>query len=255
MSELGQVKSLTNFISTELYVVYGQQGSGKTTIGASAPEPILFINIRDSGLESAKTDNDDINAFITYTQPEDTMRYDNLIDELMKDNKYNSVVIDTFTQLQELEVDLRRKKSNRATITQQQWGDVSNAMKDRVVALKRLSEKKIVIVNCQERKDEGQTGEDYELIPEVYPALIPSVSTNLCSNARGVLHTTIVERDKEVKDKNGNTTTKKVQIYCVQPNGTGVYKGKIQKRKTIELPNLMPNFTFGKLFELLKEDK
>lgn len=244
MGQLDKVQKLSEFKSTELYVVYGQQGSGKTTISATAPEPILFINIRDSGLESAKDIDTDNNHFITYTEASELDLYDSLIDELMRDGNYASVVIDTFTQLQEMEVDSRRGKGK---MTQQSWGDVSNKMKDRVVALKRLSERKVVIVNCQERKDEGKDGEDFELIPEVYPSLIPSVSTNLCSNARGVLHTIIVE--KEIEDKNGKS--KKKHYYCVQPNGTGVYKGKIQKSKNVVLPDLIPNFTFAKLNELL----
>lgn len=247
MSELQKAKKLSEFESTELYVLYGQQGSGKTTVSATAPEPILFINIRDSGLESAKDSDTDVNTFITYTEPDDVGKYDKLIDELMDDDHYASVVVDTFSQLQELEVDFRRKKSGRGTMTQQMWGDVSNAMKDRVVALKKLSEKKVVVVNCQERKDEGQQGEDYELLPEVFPALIPSVSTNLCANARGVFHTIIIEKDKE--DANGNV--KKKFYYCVQPNGTGVYKGKIQKSKHVTLPDLIPNFTFEKFNKLL----
>jgi len=256
MSILERIKPLEQFEASELHVYYGPQGTGKTTISATYPQPILFIDVMDKGLDSAKDIDLKVNKFFSLDSNNPTQAlddYDELIEELFEAEEIKSISIDTITQLQDLEVKRLLIKSKRSFLTMQNWQEVSSKMKYRIDRLKILSTIKNVVVLAQERKDDPVDMGDIQLAPEIYPALSPSVSTSLCSNAKILFHTCIKEVEKTVKGKNGQPKTKKIEVYCVQTAGTDIYKGKIQKKKSVKIPVLIPNYSYDKLQELLKK--
>jgi len=114
--------------------IYGRSGTGKTTLAASWPKPILYLNIRDNGEESI-SDVEGIDV-VDIESSEDLLEQVLWLHKKASKGKlvYKTIVTDTMSQMQTMlveEMGATKKipKGKRAgdfgVLTRQDWGKIS----------------------------------------------------------------------------------------------------------------------------------
>lgn len=245
--------------------LYGRAGSGKTTLAATWPKPILYLNIRDNGTDSI-SDVDEIDVV-------DIENSDDMLEQILwcvkKANKgklkYKTIVFDTMTQFQAILVEEKIASAKKklkpgqmpgdfGTLTQQEWGQIAGDMKRLVMDARNLPME--VVFLCQERifgsGDEEDDGLG-QIEPEVGPRLSPSVKNDLNASVSIIGNTFIRIRIKVTKDKKTLKKTKEVfKEYCLRVGPNSVYTTKIRKPKGIEAPDFIVDPTFRKIKKIMK---
>jgi hypothetical protein len=244
--------------------LYGRSGTGKTTLSATWPKPILYLNIRDNGTDSI--------ADVEGIDVVDIETGDELKEQILWCHKmankgklvYRTIVLDTMSQLQgilveEMGVNKKlTKKGKRAgdfgTLTKQDWGQIAGDLKAAIMDIRNLPVESVFI--CQERifnaGDEEDDGLD-QLEPEVGPKLMPSVKNDLNASVSIIANTFIRIKTTRVKDpetKMKKTTVEK--IYCLRVGPNSVYTTKIRKPKGVTAPDFIVDPTFRKLKKITK---
>lgn len=244
---------------------YGKSGTGKTTLAATYPKPMLYLNINDNGEESI-SDVEGVDAVDITTSEE-------LLEQLLWLHKraskgklqYKTVVLDTMTQLQGIlvrelvereKVKLKGKKpGDFGTLTRQHWGHIAGELIKVIMDFRALEEVNIVFI-AQDRVfnagDEEDDGMD-QLAPEVGTRLMPSVNKDLCASVNIVGNTFIKIKVTKIKDEKTKKTSKKIEkIYCLRVGPNEVYTTKIRKPKGIEAPDFIEDPNFRKLRKIVK---
>lgn len=252
------VKNVKDIIRPRSWAFYGRSGSGKTTLSATFPGPILLLDVRDRGTDSVSDKDVDVKEIESLDDLEDAYYF------LEKNPKvYKTVVMDTVTQLQQLfieEVVAGSRKSGRSagdwgSMTRRQFGDVSALMKEWILNFRNLTDVGIeVVFIAQERTsntDDDSGGDDNMLVPEVGPAVMPSIAMHLNANVSIIGNTFI--RVKRTKVKKGNKTTEKEDaLYCLRVGPNPVYVTKLRKPKGIEAPAYIEDPTYKDVIEVIK---
>lgn len=239
-------------------VVYGPSGSGKTTFAASAPKPMLYIDVKDDGTDSIS----DVKG-IKVARCESTRDLEEVYWYLKANpDKFKSVVIDTCTQVQSLavnEVVASGKKKGKAgdwgTMTRRDWGDVAAILKSLFIDFRDLTNDGIAIIFIAQDRvfnlSEEEESNNELLAPEVGPALSPSIAKSLNASVNVIVNTYIREREitKEVKGK--KVKRKKVE-YCLGVGPSALYRRKIRKPKSQPVPDVVVDATFEDVVDIIK---
>lgn len=244
--------------------LYGRAGTGKTTLSASWPKPILYLNIKDEGTDSI-SDVEGIDVVDIETS-EDMQEI--LLWCVKKANrgklKYKTIVADTMTQFQGILVREKIAESGKklkkgqqpgdfGTLTQQEWGSIAGQMKALIMDIRNLPMECVFI--CQERifnaGDEEDDGLD-QIDPEVGPRLSPSVKDDLNASVSIIANTFIRIKVTTVKDEKGKKSKKIEKQYCLRVGPNSVYTTKIRKPKGIEAPDYIVDPTFRKIKKIVK---
>lgn len=244
--------------------LYGRSGTGKTTLAATYPKPILYLNILDNGDESIS----DVEGIDVVDIESSEELQEQILWLAKKANRgkliYKTVVLDTMTQLQGILVNemgvnkkLAAKGKKRAgdfgTLTKQDWGQIAGDLKAVIMDIRNLPVNSVFI--AQERVfnagDEEDDGVD-QLAPEVGTKLMPSVNKDLCASVNIIGNTFI--RIKVVKKKNDKGKTEKEikKLFCLRLGPNEVYTTKIRKPKGIEAPDYITDPTFRKIMDIVK---
>lgn len=239
------------------YVIYGRSGTGKTTFSSTFPKNILHLDIRDDGTDSiADVEGIDLIRVDSWDEFEDVYWW--LIAN--KDHGYQTLTIDTITQLQSLAVEHIVSKKNKkvenagdwGTMTKKEWGDVSSLMKDWITRLRDL--KMNVIFLAQERvfnsTEEAEVDGDM-LNPEVGPRLSPATKDHLNSVASVVANTFIRARIKVI-EKKGKKVEEEVYDFCLRLAPNSVYTTKVRKPLNISVPKVIKNPSFEELNAIIR---
>lgn len=244
--------------------LYGLSGTGKTTLSASWPKPILYLNIRDNGTDSI-SDVEDIDVVDIDTAEELQEQILWCHKQANKDKLiYKTIVLDTMTQLQSILVEEMgvnkklAKKGKRAgdfgTLTKQDWGQIAGDLKAVIMDIRNLPVESVFI--CQQRIFNGGDEEDDgldQVDPEVGPKLMPSVKNDLNASVSIIGNTFIRVQITKEKDPE---TKKKVRVvtkqFCLRVGPNSVYTTKIRKPKGIEAPDFIIDPTFRKLKKIMK---
>lgn len=235
IQELGQ---------SELWVIYGKSGSGKTNVLSSFPKPLLYLQIGDDGSNTI-ADVDGIDAI----RIADIKELKQALQEARLDDHYATVAVDTFSLMVNEWVDENAvKKSKR--MTQQMWGDLKTDQEEIVKSAHILAKKKTVVLTCHEVQDTIEGYED-EITPDVRPSLSKGARTYLEGMANFGIHTAVIQKEKDMPD--GSTKTVSVYVCHIGPNP--YYWVKTQKSAKIELPDMIVNPTYNKIKKVLKEGK
>jgi hypothetical protein len=237
---------------------YGRSGSGKTTLSATFPEPVLLLDVRDRGTDSISDCDVRVKEIDTLDDIEDAYYY-------LKENpeEYKTVVIDTVTQLQQVfmeEVASGSRKNGRAigqwgSLSQRQFGDVAALMKEWVLNYRNLSDLGIeVVFTAQERTsqidDDGRMDENM-LVPEVGPAMMPSIATHLNANV-SVIGNTCVRLKRRKIQKGNKTVEKEDALYCLRVGPNPIYTTKLRKPRGIMAPAFIENPTYRDIIDAMK---
>lgn len=206
------------------WVVYGKNGTGKTTFGASG-EGTLVAEIEKDGTFSVR-DKSDAKKFSVRTWKDFEKLY-----WYLKDNcsKYKVIVLDTLTRLQELairEIVLGNKASNAdlmdddvVKITLQQRGHIAQKMVYWLNAYNNLPVHRVWL--CQEAgNSEDLDVKDYE----AYPDLTRKIRIYVCSDATVIARTMV--KTKEIVD---GGVLRKEPVYVLS---TSAVEGYLIKDRT-----------------------
>lgn len=245
--------------------LYGRSGTGKTTLSATWPKPILFLNILDNGTDSI-SEYPDEDIEVVHITTSDELKDLILWCHKKADKgklKYKTIVADTMTQLQQILVnELGEKKGLKksgkkagdfGSFTKQDWGTIAGDLKSVIMDIRNLDVESVFI--CQERifglSDEEDDGLE-QIDPEVGPKLMPSVKNDLNASVSIIGNTFIRLKVTKTKDDRGRPKKEVEKIYCLRVGPNTVYTTKIRKPKGIEAPDFIEDPTFRKIKKVMK---
>lgn len=243
------------------WVFHGRQGSGKTTLLGTFPKPCLVLDMNDKG--------DDSLVGIKGVEVMDIQTYDDL--DLaywyLKKNpgRFKSVGIDTTTGAQELALIKKLGGKTRkgkqvgdwGTMTKQGWGQVSGELKEMITRFRDLADDGIeVVFLAQERvfNVDDEADPEQQLDPEIGPRLMPSVMSHLNASVHVVGSTFLRRRLVRKKVKGKMKEVAKIE-YCIRVGPNPVYATKVRKPKTVTIPSIIVNPTYGDLVKAIEGRK
>lgn len=246
---VGSIKKARN------HAFYGRAGTGKTTLAATWPKPILYLDIRDEGTDSiADIEGVDVKEITSFEEVEDVYWW-----LIQNPTKYKTVVWDTVTMLQQIiveEISSSKNLKGKAagdwgTMTKQDWGTVASGMKTWITNFRDLPME--VIFLAQDRVFNAGEDDDAEgiLDPEVGPRLSPSVMSHLCAAVDVIGNTFVRERIIKKKVDGRTKTTRRIE-YCLRLGPTSTYITKIRKPKSVELPTFLVDATYEDIIDVIK---
>lgn len=235
-------KPISDLPSGKLVVVYGRSGSGKTWFGGSFPKPLLYLKIGDDGGNTIKSVD---GIFVHEVETVGELKL--ALKDCLKDKKYNSVFVDTFSLLvNEWKNENIISKSKK--MTQQAWGDLLSDTEECIRMAHKLSLKKWVILSCHEATDTIDGMED-ELLPDVRASVSKGARTYLEGMANYGIHT--IKIQKEVDNPKTGETELRVKFAAeIGPNP--YYWTKLQVDPSIKVPKRIINPTFDKLMQVVE---
>jgi len=151
-NELNIVKPGATVQDALKMVVYGDSGVGKTVFGSTSPKP-LYISC-EAGLLSI-ADRNDIDVIEIKAWPDLVAVFDML---KKGGHKYESVVLDSLTELQKLHQDYLLQKTGQPRLTMQSWGDNIQAIRKVCRAFRDLPLNVILIALAGEIAAEDGNG-------------------------------------------------------------------------------------------------
>jgi hypothetical protein len=239
-------------------VLYGRAGTGKTTLAASFPAPLLIDFKSEEGTDSVS----DVKG-LRVLQAEEWDDLEQLYWFLDSGkHPFKTVIIDTVTQMQELAIKhiLASAKKNTeeagnwGSMSKQMWGETASLLKTWLMNFRNLP------VNCvfiaQDRifngGEEADT-EDGQLQPEVGPRLMPSVGSTLNAAVDLIGNTFIREENKRVR-KDGKLIEVRKTQYCLRIGPHSVYTTKVRTTRGTKVPAFLVDATYDDLVELKNGD-
>lgn len=228
---------------------YGKSGTGKTTVAATFPGPILHQDIREKGTDS-----------ITNVKDAQTVSIDRWIEWeqsywYLKSGKspFKTVIVDAVTQLQGLAIAKVREDENKdpdEVISKRMWGQVSGLLQTWIVNYRDLVDIGInVVFLAHTRDNEEQEAEDDEMIPHVGPRTMPSVASILTAAVKLTGNTFIRERRVEIE---GSSRKRRVVDYCMRIGPHGFFETKVRVPKGTYVPDILVDPDYDKLIQIMK---
>jgi hypothetical protein len=245
-------------------VFYGKPGTGKTTIAASFPKPMLFIDISEKGTDSIRKEKgvkvirvkswDDLETLYWYLKEHE--------------DEFESCAVDTVSGAQELAIkhvlEMRKKKVTQGkiggwgTMVKKDWGEVASLLKPWIVNMRDLPLNMAFIAHDRVFSlDDEDESNDTTITPTIGPRLMPSVASTLNACVGVIGNTFIRERIKIFKDKDsGKKKERKLTEYCLRVGPHSVFVTKVRKPKDQELAEVMVDPDYESILEVIEgEDK
>jgi hypothetical protein len=230
-----RIKDLMDMNMPLVTTLYGRGGTGKTTIASFYPKPMLFIDVKDKGTESAKHKNlkrGDVKVFEVKDLDDIYEIYDHIVDS----GKYKSVIIDHMTALQEISHNKVKEEEGKDQMSQRMFGVSAGYLKEIVQMYKGLGDMGIdPVFLCQDRLQEGDGEGDEQLLPEVGAGLMPSVATFLNAASRIIGHTYLYE----TMTKTGNMQVHREIEYRLRLGPNPYYVTKFTRPRGTPCPQYL----------------
>ena len=237
---------------------YGKSGTGKTTLAATFPRPILYLQCDKQGTTSIRRQKD-----VFFKQFETFEEFEEIYLALEDDRGafFKTVVLDTVTSWQELVMGNVNTGTNEL-ISQQTWGKCSNKMKTYLMNLLDLPVNVIILAQERVPKEEDSNNGDVDMVlPEVGPYTMPSV-TKILNAAVSIIGQTYI-RASWIKSTQGLNKRKLQAEYCLRIGPHVRYVTKVRrdslsaKGDSEAAPEYIINPTYEKLMEVVmgEDDK
>ena len=222
-----------------LWVLYGKSNSGKTHVASTFPKPLLYLQIGDDGSNTiAHVEG------ISAISISNVKELKDIAKELLKDKKYVTVVVDTFSLMVNEWTDQNVISKNKK-MTQQLWGELKTETEEVIKAMHKVAKRHIVVLTCHESTDAIEGMED-EIAPDIRPSVSKGARTYLEGMANYGIHTT-----KITKEITKGNSTKEVVKYAADIGPNPYYWTKLQIDPSIKVPKLIINPTYDKFMEII----
>jgi len=244
-SILDEAEDIVDEEEPQTVLFYGRAGTGKTTLAATYPKPLLLLDIRERGTRSI--------IGVKGVKRIRINEWDQLEDVYwaLKDNDYyKSVVLDQLTAMQSLGMlhirEIAHVKENDA-FSQRNWGRLSGLMQQWIEAYRNLSDDGYnVIFNAHERVREPQEEDDDRIAPSVGSNLMGSVSS-FVNGAVSVIGNTFIREEIDKKSK------KREVQYCLRVGPHAYYAAKIRRPKQAgPTPDIIVDPSYEKIEKISK---
>lgn len=239
MSILDSAVDIQELGQRNLWVLYGKSNSGKTYVASTFPKPLLYLQIGDDGSNTI-AHVEGISAISVSTVEE----LKDIAKELLKDKKYKTVVVDTFSLLVNEWIDQKVISKNKK-MTQQLWGELKTETEEVIKAMHKVAKRHIVVLTCHENTDAIEGMED-EIAPDIRPSVSKGARTYLEGMANYGIHTT-----KITKEVTKGNSTKEVVKYAADIGPNPYYWTKLQIDPSIKVPKRIINPTYDKFMEII----
>lgn len=215
-------------------LAYGQNGKGKTRLGASGPRNVLIIDCNEKGSLSVRN-FEGVDLFPLDVWTDIDLAYWHLHSGK---HEYQTVVLDTITSLAALCMkfvmgdELSRDPTRDPMMPDKRsWGKVGELMKTQILQFRNLPMH--VIFLAQERRG---FSEDEDEAPEIFPEVSPSIRTTLTASV-DIIGRMFV-REVTTKEKiNGKVRTVSKPEYRMQIGPSERYTTK--DRSEAGLPSVI----------------
>lgn len=227
---------------------YGKAGTGKTTVAATFPKPLLHLDIREKGTDSI-SDLKDVDSISI----EDWDQFEQVYWYLKsKENPYKTVVIDAVSQLQDFALAAalaENGKTEDAPVSKRDFGVAAGRLKSWIINYRDLVDDEInVVFLAHDRTNEGEEGDDGELMPSVGPRMMPSVASVLTAAVKIIGNTFV----KETHEKLDGGKMKREVVYCMRIGPHAYYTTKVRQPKGSYTPEVIENPGYNVLVSLMK---
>jgi hypothetical protein len=241
--------------------VYGRSGTGKTTFACTFPKPLLLVGTED-GTRSVYT-----------VKGVDYVRLENSgelveITEMATDGKYNTVVLDTASGLQDmilkevLNLSELPAQGSWGMASRSDWGQCTLQTRERLRALLDLTCNIVIIAQERAFNTSGdESGSSEQLMPNVASALSPSVTGWLNPACDYIGQMLLRQKTKEHKVTVGvgrqkKTVTKFLPVkgaeYCLRVGPSPVFTTKFRMPRGEELPEMIVDPSYEKVDQLVR---
>lgn len=235
MDLLDQTKTIEEMPSWIKFCLYGPQGSGKTTLASTAPNPLWVDFERSSEALRVIPEAKNIPIFV----PKNMKEVFGVVEEFKKSKNLETIVFDTGTRLQlfQLREDMKsvviKNPSRDIYLPLFQEFRRSSEILDTLFTILQDMEKHVIII-CHETDDWEGTDTERRLV-KIRPDLTPAIAKRL----NGLLNVT-----GYYEYKPGIGTNPAKRILTVNQSGKIVAKNRLGiTATTIENPNLKTIFT------------
>lgn len=231
-------------------VIYGKQGTGKTTLASTFPKPLMLLDIKENGWVGVK----DIKGL----DPVKIKDWESFQEAYwyLQENKdgYKTVVIDTASALQDLALDYVAKKrkvklregvkyGDVGTMTRKDWGEISSLLKPFIPQFRDLDMNVIFLAHekvFNVEEDDQAEGID----PSVGPKLMQSVASTMNAAVDIIGQSFIREKKREGKPS--------LMQYCLRVGPHPYYITKVRKPIDSEVESVLVDPSYQDLLKLVK---
>lgn len=251
-------------------LTYGRSGTGKTTLWATFPKPILSVIVSGGSKpgELRSIDTAEYRKTIHQVVLEDTSELREVAAHVASTGKYKTLVLDHVTGLADkvlaeiLGLTELPAQKTWGLASQQQYGQCTLQCKELLRQLLGLDCNVVIVGQERENNSDGSS----ELIdPNVGVALSPSLAGWLYTAVDYIGHTYIRQKEevRETKLGQGNnakviqqkTKVRGMVEYCLRTAPDPVYTTKFRQPKGHTLPEAIIDPDYSKIIELIRAGK
>jgi phage nucleotide-binding protein len=225
-------------------LLYGPNGTGKTTCAGTFPGPVLVLDVNERGTRPlASSDGSrkkrSVDTFEMFVQAYWYLKAGK--------HPFKTVVVDNITTLQEVAMKYIMKKEADFDLskdmdmpTRRDWGGLSQILKTWLINFRNL--KMNVVFIAQEKRDKDEDLESDE--SSVYPQVTPSVKAILCAAVDVIGRTYVSEA---TNSQTGKTVTK----FCLRLAPGPRYLTKIRLPIGAQTPKSISDPSYNKLKKIM----
>lgn len=242
-------------------LIFGEPGTGKTTLAATAKGKKLFIELNETGISSV-ADNPDIQVvrIKSFTQFNDFI---NKLDKVVTKYQFNAIIIDTVNGLQELFLSETSNAKAGKQPSQQDYGTWNTKISGIMSFLKQNCEAwGITLIFIGHQKNDAPNNEDGQTIGANYRVALTHTPAQklhaICDNNIKLEIRKIPQKDangKIVLDPKNGTAIYNTIRYAILGN-SDVNQVKIRTTredvKAMQTEIALPNPTIPKILSLTK---
>jgi|HubBroStandDraft_6_1064221.scaffolds.fasta_scaffold00056_74 hypothetical protein len=252
------IRPVNEIVYPRSWAIYGKSGSGKSSLASTWPTPLLLLDVKDRGTDSIRDVKGVFVIEVTTFEQFEQIYYNILNDKAYA--KYQTIVIDTLTQVQDLLVQEYAASIGKDTgdaayawgnLSQKDWQGITGQLKDWIANYRNLDRQ--VVFLAQERIDQEEGGTTDAVSPSVGPAVSPSVARVLNANVSAILNTFIRRKvvEKEVSGKKSREIT---ATYSLRIGPNPAYITKLRKPRSTRLPPTIDNPTYAEIIDYIEGD-
>ena len=251
---LDRAKRVDDAPLDEIYVIYGNNGTGKTVLASTFPKtkeaPMLYLDFLEGGTKSISKEN---RENLLLVEINDYRELDSVLTDVINgytissDNKkipikFSTIVFDSATQLEYLMKKALMKAEGKNAMNLNLWGQ-ARQQHDNLGNLCKLINQKtgakiVVICHQKEITDEENPGNN-----KIIPSIMNSAAYGLCAKASFVWYTKIENLESI------DPETKKLNIvpeFVTYIDSCQAYLTKSRRPQEIQIPQKVKNLTYDK---------